>query len=342
MKTQKDLNAEVARRVAGNPFWNGDIFTKYFADDFTMDIPSAPPGMPNHYDTWEAERCFEWLNRSVRRWESRIISFYPTPDPELFWAEGEQKGDVFWGEHDGSLATKFFMKIQFRNGKVSYLSWRFHTWAWLLAAGKRVHSHVTELPADKDGNIDEFDKDFVIDFNDPDILNYLKAPTYGCEAKGTEKQLDLSKEAISQRRQINIYQFACGYDREAFRRAEVLSPDYKKVANFTGSPYVADGPDLDDPRAFAWNKVCSPWMYRDPRNKFYPTDDPNTIFVEMNAHGPGCWRTRSCKIGHYKQNYLVRLILDDEGRLVRFEEIANPVNGLNSTATEIPSFPYYH
>ena len=83
-------------------------------------------------------------------------------------------------------------------------------------------------------------------------------------------------------------------------------------------------------------------MYRDPRSKFYPTDDPNVIFVEMNAHGPGCWRTSKVKIGHYKQDYLVRLILDDLGRLIRFEEVASPVNGLNSTCSEIDNFPYYH
>ncbi len=341
MPTQKELNTEVVKKVAGSAFWNGEIFCKYFSDDFTMDIPSAPPGMPNHFSTWEAERCFEWLNRSVRRWDSEITTLYPTIDPDLFWVEGVQKGDVFWGEHDGRLKTEFFMKIQFDSGKVSYISWRFHTWTWMIAAGIRVHGHRSSLPVDENGNVDEFDKDFLIQPDDPEILAYMNNPSFGVVPHPEEEELDMSPEAIYKRRQINIYQFACGYDRELCRQTETLNPDYHKMAYFTGLPYE-ETMEPEDDYAFAWNKVCSPWMYRDPRNKFYLTDDPNVVFVEMNAYGPGCWRTSKVKVGHYKQDYLVKLILDDEGRLLRFIEIAAPMNGMNSSATSVPSFPYYH
>ncbi len=341
MPTQKELNKETAKKVAGSAFWNGEIFTRYFADDFTMDIPTAPPGMPNHYSTWEAERCFEWLNRSVRKWESSITTLYPTPDPDVFWVEGVQKGETFWGDRDGQLETEFFMRIEFNHGKVSYLNWRFHTWTWMLAAGRRVHGHRAVLPVDAEGNVDEFDREFLINVEDPDIQEYLKNPSFGEVPKPEETELDMSPEAIYERRQINIYQFACGYDREKYRQIEVLNPEYHKVAHFVNLPYEESVPP-EDPAYFAWNKVCSPWMYRDPRSKFYPTDDPNVIYVEMNAHGPGCWRTASVKVGHYKQDYLVKLILDDQGRLLRFVEVAAPVNGLNSTGTEISSFPYYH
>lgn len=344
--TQKELNAQVARLVASSAFWNGEVFCRYFADDFTMDIPTAPVGMPNHYSTWEAERCFEWLNRSVRSWESEIIEFYSTPDPDVFWVHGKQRGEVFWGEHDGQLETDFFLRIQFRNGKVSYLNWRFHPWTWLLAAGRRYHSHVTKLPVNEDGSIDTYNEDFLIDLNDPDIQNYLKNPEFGEIPIGQcSKEFSTDEKDIYERRQINIYQFAGGVDRDMYRKIETLNENYEKYAYFVGDAYPKEGGVEDagkDPVLFAWNKVCSPWMYRDPRSRFYPTDDPNVIFVEMNAHGPGCWRTKNVNIGHYKQDYLVRLILDDLGRLVRFEEIANPVNGLNSTGSQIDNFPYYH
>ena len=342
---QKEINAQIARMIGENPFWRNEIFCRYFADDFTMDIPTAPVGMPNHYSTWEAERCFEWLNRSVRDWESKILEFYTTPDPEMFWIHGRQKGEVFWGEHDGQLETDYFMRIEFRNGKVSYLNWRFHPWTWLLAAGKRYHSHVLSLPKDENGNVDTYNEDFLIDLKDPDIQTYLKDPCFGEIPEGKQIPLSSDKEEIERRRQINIYQFAAGVEREHFRQIETLAENYRKYAYFVGEAYPKEKgiEDADrDPELFAWNKVCSPWMYRDPRSRFYMTDDPNVVFVEMNAHGPGCWRTRSVKTGHYKQDYLVRLILDDLGRLVRFEEIANPVNGLNSTASPIENFPYYH
>lgn len=341
-RTQKEINMETAQIIAESPFWSGKIFTRYFTDDFTMDIPTAPVGMPTHYTTWEAERCFEWLNRRVRKWESHVEKLYPTPDPNLFWIEGEQKGETFWGEHDGSLETHFFMKIEFRDGKVSYLSWRFHAWTWMLAAGKRVHGHRVELPIGEDGKTDEFDREFVIDLEDPDIKAYMEDPVYGEIPKPGEGELDMSEESIARRRQINIYQFACGYYREACRQMETLHPDYKKEAYFVGLPYEETILVEEDPKCFAWNKLCSPWMYRDPRSKFYPTDDPNVFFVEMNAHGPGCWRRGNIRNGHYKQDYLVRLTLDNAGRLLKFEEIANPVNALNSSATEMESFPYYY
>ena len=341
--TQKEINAEIVKKVVTSPFWNGEIFCKYFADGFTMDIPSAPPGMPNHYSTWEAERCFEWLNRSVRKWESTIVQFYSTPNPDQFWVEGVQKGETFWGEVDGSLETEYFMRVELCEGKVSYIYWRFHTTTWLMAAGKRVHGHRGKLPVDENGNVDTFDEDFVIDVNDPDILAYAANPTFGEIPAPVEKELDLSPEAIAARREINIKQFACGRLREQCRQTEVLAPNYRKEAHFVSLPYQENPIDADnDPLMFAWNKVCSPWMYRDPRNKFYETDDPNVVFVEMNAHGPGCWRTKKVKVGHYRQDYLVRLTLDDQGRLVKFEEIANPINSLNSNATSVDSFPYYH
>lgn len=342
MTTQKEINAESARVIASSPFWSGPVFTRYFADEFTMDIPSAPPGMPNHYSTWEAERCFEWLNRTVKKWNSEITEFYSTPDPDLFWIQGVQEGETFWGEHDGKLKTTFFMKIRFEDGKVKELSWRFHPWTWMIAAGKRVHGNRLYLPKDKNGNVDLFDKEYVMNLDDPDIRKYLEDPSFGAAPDPMDENLDLSEEAIQKRRQINIYQFACGYYREKYRQLEVMSPDYRKIPYFTDMPYEEEGITMDDPRQFAWNKVCSPWMYRDPRSRFYPTDDPNTFFIEMNAHGPGCWRREGIRNGHYKQDYLVRIVLDEEGRLLRFEEITNPVNGLNSSATEMPSFPYYY
>ena len=48
-------NREIAEKIASVPFWRQEYFPKYFSEQFTMDFPSAPPGMPNHYDVWEAE-----------------------------------------------------------------------------------------------------------------------------------------------------------------------------------------------------------------------------------------------------------------------------------------------
>jgi hypothetical protein len=340
----------VAKCIATEPFYHNEIFCRYFVDDFTMEVPSAPPGMPTYFSTWEAERCFEWLNRSVREWEGSIVKFYPTPDADIFWVESQIDADVFWGEQDGHFSSESFMRIEFLNGKVKFIKWYFNTWAMLMAAGKRVHSHCLTLPKDEDGKEDRFNEDFLINLSAPEIDQYMSNPAFGDYLVGDgndEVVSEESKEEIYRRRQINIYQFAAGIYREECRHMEILSPDYKKNALFVTMPGekdpIADAESEEEARRFfAWNKLCSPWMYRDPRSKFYPTDDPNVFFLEMNAHGPGCWRTRSVTTGHYKENYLVRLTVDDVGRLVSFEEILVPINQLNSTGSEVPNFPYYH
>lgn len=340
----KERNKQIAKLVAESAFWNNEIFCRYFTDDFTMEIPSAPPGMPVWFDTWEAERCFEWLNRSVKQWDSAITEFYPTPDADVFWVQGVQRGEVYWGNQTGKLDTDFFMRIEFRSGKVSFISWRFHTWSWLTAAGRRYHTYVMELPVDKNGNKNQYYEGFVIDPNDPDIAAYMANPSFGVIPHGKEEQtLDESKEAIYERRQINIYQFASGVERDEYRHKEVLHKDYQKVAHFSSRIRGEESEETTENNdvLFAWSKVCSPWMTRDPRSKFYPTDDPNVFFVEMKAHGPGCWRANGVTVGHHRQSYLVRVIVDDLGRLVRFEEVVSPVSSLNSAGSQIDNFPYY-
>ena len=83
MKTKEDhimpnieKRRKTAEKVAGTAFFKADLFAACYADEITMDVPSAPPGMPNHFDTWDTERCFEWLNRTVRRWDSEVKEFY--------------------------------------------------------------------------------------------------------------------------------------------------------------------------------------------------------------------------------------------------------------------------
>jgi len=349
---QKDLNREVVQLIATKPFYSPEIFCRYFADEFTMEVPSAPPGMPNYFSTWEAERCFEWLNRSVRRWNGKINTLYPTADADVFWVDFDIDADVYWGEQDGHFKTQSFMRIEFCSGKTKFISWRFNTWAMLMAAGKRIHSNCLKLPEDKNGNTDHFNDDYLIDIYDREVTAYMQNPVFGeflTGDKDHEIETDASANAVYQTRQINIYQFGAGVDREKYRKAEVLAPNYRKDAIFLRVPEpgalhpIEDAHDLETARRlFSWNKLCSPWMYRDPRSKFYFTDDPDVIFVEMNSHGPGCWRRKSVELGHYKENFLVRLTLDRAGRLVHFEEILAPVNKLNSCAGDIPSFPYYH
>lgn len=329
--TQKELNRVVARKIAENAFWKADLFTRYYAADFTMDIPTAPPGMPNHYTTWEAERCFEWFNRSVKSWNVELEEFYGSPGPERFWAFGHCGGDVHWGDHDGHFWTKFILQIEFDHGKVNYLSWRMDPVAMLEAAGR-------DRP------------EFNMALDDPRVRKFQPWHSIFSYEEVTQRPASGdSKEAILQRRSDNLEQFRCGVEREKYRTLETRGEEELGGAWFVPK----EQSDAEKAHAyesvgglnpvFAWVKTHSPWMYRDPRGRIYETDDPNVFFGEMDSHGPGSFGNSSGgERGHYHQNYLMYIRMDDNGRLVVWEEFLSTVNIYNSAAIKMQSFPYYY
>lgn len=327
--TQKELNCAAARRIAEAPFWRADLFTKYYAPDFTMEVPTAPPGMPNYFSTWEAERCFEWLNRTVRAWDVKLEKFYSSPDPDLFWAIGSCDADVCWGDHDGRFSSLCFLKLVVHEGKVKHLSWRMDANAMLEAAGRKRPP-------------------FDIAMDDPRVQAFKPWRSIFYPYKVTESPAEGdSPEAVWQRTQDNFGQNVCGAERERFRALETKADGFEGWAWFVPQEQTELTEKLraeqgGDP-INAWVKTSSPWMYRDPRGKVYATDDPHVYFGEMNSYGPGCWLCHGQgQNGHYHQTYLMIMRVDDAGRLAEWKEVLSPINIYQSAAIEIPSFPYYY
>lgn len=332
--TQREQNRKTALLIANNPFWKTELFTKYYAADFTMDIPTAPPGMPSRYNTWEAERCFAWLNWSVRKWQVTLKEFYGSPAEsfDTYWAIGRIHADVCWGEHNGIFESDSYMKICFKNGKVNYLSWRMDPVAMLLAAGRKRPS---------------FDVEQVVttyDFSDvkPWKSLYTYHQEYSLPSQGNDDQ------GIKERLFYNLEQHRCGIEREKYRQCETQTEDYQGDGYFIPQQQCDAAEAHKDewvggrPIVLAWVKASSPWMYRDPRNKVYATDDAHIYFAEMNNHGPGCWIGVGQPNGHYHQDYLVYIRVDEYGRICEWKEILNAVNIFNSSAIVMESFPYYY
>ena len=337
--TEKERNQKTARLVAGAAFWRSEYFPRCFAAEFSMDFPSAPPGMPTHFDVWESERCFEWLNRSVKRWAVDVEEFYGTPDPAQFWAVGTCDGETFWGDMDGHYHSKFFMRLELADGKVRYLKVLADPLEMLRAAGK-------EVPV------------FRMDLYDEKVEEYLSThPTAPAKELPADEYegIDLSPEAVAQRRRYNLETNLCGIQREKYRKLETVNPRFSGGAWFIphemdeiahcAVPQRLDGNDFPaglEKRGFAWTKASSPWMYRDTRSVLYPTDDENVWFVEMHGHGPGRWRGNNCDNGHYHQSYFLVIRFDRAGRLLVRDEVLNPINKYNCVGLTLPSFPYYH
>lgn len=339
--TEKEMNASVARKIASAPFWRAAYFPEYFTETFTMDFPSAPPGMPNHFSVWESERCFEWLNRTVKSWEINLEEFYTTPDPHQFWAVGTCRGKVFWADRDGLFQSKYFVRVECREGRVNYMKGWMDTLAFLRAAGLPFKTIVKHL-------------------DDPQVNVFLRHTPKRFKQEKKEDSLDLGPEASEKRLQDNLQQNVCGVERETYRQRETFHPDYRRGAWFIPDrqPWASvddlelsihRSTDLEKsipaeikPRVFAWVKASSPWMYRDTRGMNYPTDDPHVYFAEMYSRGPSNWIGNQCSRGHYHQEYLMYMVFDDAGRELIRDEIICPLNKFTSANLSLPSFPYYY
>ena len=81
----KEANRSVVDIYLTKEYWKPE-YQDLFAKDFVLDLPSAPPGMPQHMDAFDARQYREWLLRTVSGYTSEVQEVYGTPDPEMFWA----------------------------------------------------------------------------------------------------------------------------------------------------------------------------------------------------------------------------------------------------------------
>ncbi|MDR1801439.1 MAG: phenazine biosynthesis protein [Lachnospiraceae bacterium] len=346
--TDKQENAKIAKLIVSSPFWRAEYFPEYFTESFTMINLASPPGMPNFFDFWESERCIEWLNRTVKSWESDVEEFYTTPDPEIFWAIGKCGGDVRWGGHDGSYHSQFICRIEMKDGKINHIKGMIEPIRMLKAAGLEVKPIHKGL---EDPRVDEWLEAHPEGRKNPD--NKIAAdPNQG------KQDLDMSPEAIAKRREINTKENLCGVEREKYRKTTTVGekngqagvwfvPDDLPWDENPNEPAMMgyDGREIKSfetkVRMHGWMKSSSPWAYRDTRGKVFETDDKNVLFIEMLSHGPARWLGNGYDYGHYHQAYFMIIKLDDAGRIIQRTEVLNPIYKYASVNVTLPSFPYY-
>lgn len=336
----KEMNALLARKLLSSAFWRMEYFPKYFSEKFTMEFPCAPPGMPNYFSVWESERCFEWLNRTVKSWSVEMEHFYTTPDPNQFWAIGICRGETFWNQSDGLFQSKFFVRMEMEDGRVRFLKGWMDSLAFLRAANLEYPYIIKKL-------------------DDPKIDEFLAAPPARLQQGNSELEDAKGPDAAAKRLEANLRQNICGIEREKYRQLETMAEGYKRGAWFV--PDKVPWSDLTDfdtsiysnerkqqgappelkKRVHAWVKASSPWMYRDTRGLIYPTDDPLVYFAEMHSNGPSMWIGNACEQGHYHQEYLMYCTFDESGREVVRDEVISAANKYCATGIALPSFPYY-
>lgn len=316
--SEKEANRALVADYLTKPFWE-PAYSGLFAEDLTMDIPSAPPGMPQHFDAFDARQYRQWLARTVRRYESTVAELYGTPDPGVFWAVRDVSADVTWGKQPGQFQSRIFCRVELKDGKIRHIAINWNPLAFLYA----VHA---DVPV------------FRMDLHDPRIDAFLSRQT---ETPAPAAPLDPSPEAVAKRIRDNLDAFRSGDYFYALEHIAAFAPGHDSKVWFLPPEMEESYPPEMMPRVEAWTAVsCSEPIDFDAAGRYWATDDPSVYFAEYMCWGKVDWVGNDSP-GWYRNRYFYVLRFDELGRIACCEEVLNPVNKFNSIGVSIPTFPYY-
>lgn len=316
---QKQENRAIVDVYLTQEYWKPE-HKELFDRDFVLDLPSAPPGMPQHLDAFDARQYREWLCRTVSNYRSDVQEVYSTPDPDLFWAVRVVFCDVKWCKEPGQFTSRIFSRIELKDGKLVYIKNNWNPLAFLYA----IHA---DVPI------------FRMDMNDPRVDAFLRDnPT---PAALTEEKLDMSPEAIQKRIQNNLDAFRCGDYFYALEHIATFAPNHDSKVWFLPPEMKESYPPEMMERVEAWTTISCPKIDFDEAGRYWATDDPHVYFCEYMCWGDVDWVGNNAPGGHYRNRYFYVLRFDDAGRIACCEEVLNPINKFNSIGVSIPSFPYY-
>lgn len=109
-------------------------FNDLYSDSFVLEMPSAPPGMPQRMEGIEVYEYRSWMARTVRQWDYTPELLVGTHDPNVFFAIGNIHAQVYWGHQDGVFDSRYIAKLCFESGKLRYLKQMLDPLAYLRAA----------------------------------------------------------------------------------------------------------------------------------------------------------------------------------------------------------------
>lgn len=317
---QKEINRKIVETYLTEPFWIPEN-NQLFADDLIVDLPSAPPGMPQHLDAFDARQYREWLNRTVTNYKSDLLECYGTPDPNVFWAIRLASCDVKWSKEAGEFRSRIFTRIELKDEKIVYIKNNWNPLAFLNA----IHA---DIPI------------FRMDMEDPRVEEFLAQPKSE-EKEKVEETLDTSPEAIKERIQKNLDAFRCGDYFWALENMATFVPNHDAKVWFLPPEMKESYPQEMMERVEAWTVMSCPQISFDEAGRYWETDDPRVYFCEYMCWGITDWIGNDAPGAHYRNRYFYVIRFDEYGRIACCEEVLNPINKFNSIGVSIPSFPYY-
>lgn len=316
--TEKERNRTIVDTYLESPFWLPE-YDRLFAEQVVMDIPSAPPGMPQHMDAFDLRQYRQWLCRTVTEVKITVAEVYGTPDPGVFWAIRDISAQVQWSKEAGQFSSRIFTRIELAEEKIQYIAINWNPLAFLWA----IHA---DVPI------------FRMDLYDPRIEALLQEQ--GEIPAQAETPLDCSPEAVKRRIQNNLDAFRCGDYFDALEHMATFAPGYDSKVWFLPPEMEMSYPAEMMQRVEAWTAISCPKIDFDSAGRVWATDDPHIYFCEYMCWGDVDWVGNNAP-GHYRNRYFYVLRFDDAGRIACCEEVLNPVNKFNSIGVSIPTFPYY-
>jgi len=316
-KTTKNQNYDLVKRMITSQYWLPE--NKYmFSGNMTLELPNAPPGMPQYFNPVEFLLYTDWMSRTIKSWKVNPgYEIYGTRDENLFWVVRECSGDVRWAGVDGKFESRMVSRITVENGKVKHMKELSDPLSFLRAIGAEVPIFRVEM----------------------DYEEIKKVKDKSAKDKEPAKPMDNSPEAAAKRLSDNlsVYRDALDYQAEGEVmtladncewRVWFLPPEMK--AAYYGDEKI--GIDIWTERSIISYKY-------QPGAVIYETDDPSVYFIECGGNGIAEWQGNNVR-GAYRNRY-VMFDKFENGALIKHHEYLNPLNKFNSINKSIPSFPYY-
>lgn len=317
IEKSKIQNHTLVERMITSQYWlpeNRDMFS----GDFTLELPNAPPGMPQYFNPVDSARYMDWFSRTVKTWKvDPGYGIYGTKDENLFWVVRVCSGDVHWGGVDGKFESRMVSRITTEKGKIKHMKELSNPLSFLKAIGAEVPIFRVEM----------------------DYEEIEKVKAEAAENTKPVQPMDNSPAAVAKRLSNNlaIYREGLDYSAEAEMmtlaencewRVWFLPPEMK--AAYYGDEAI--GIDI-------WtSRSVKSYRYL-PDAIIYETDDPSIYFIECGGDGITDWQGNNA-LGAYRNRY-VMFDQFENGALIKHHEYLNPINKFNSINKSIPSFPYY-
>jgi ketosteroid isomerase-like protein len=316
--TTKKQNYDLVKRMITSQYWRPENIAM-FSGDFGLELPNAPPGMPQVFNHVDYLEYADWMTQTVRSWQVKPeYEIYGSKDGNLFWVVRECSGDVHWAGKDGKFESRMVSRITTENGKIKHMRELSDPLSYLRAIGADVPTfHVKmDYEAIKKAKEEEAKKK-------PAAAAPLDKSPAAC-AKRMADNLDVYRKAIDYKLepQMETLTDDCEW------RVWFLPPEMK--AAYFGDEKI--GIDIWTDRSVIAYKYI-------PGAVVYETDDPTVYFTETGGTGISEWQGNNVR-GRYRNRYVMFDKMEN-GALKRHHEYLNPINKFNSINKSIPTFPYY-